>query len=59
MGRIREAFGVSCDTDRDLSLPILILKNNEVDVLLSTISIVRDNSTTRLCRESKVAYLVP
>lgn len=54
--RIREAFGISCDTDGDLGLPIIVLKNDEVDVLLSRIRTVRGHSATRLC--CKVGLLV-
>ena len=46
--RIRESSGVPHNTDSDLGLPILILKNDEVDVLLSSIRMVRGNSATQL-----------
>ena len=59
MGCICEAFGVSCDADRDFSHSFLILENDEVDVLLLSISTIHDHYVTRRCRENKLANLVP
>ena len=59
MGCICKAFGISCDADRDFSLSFFILENDEINVLLFSISIVCNDLVTQLYRGNKLAYFVP
>ena len=59
MGRICKAFGISCDADRDFRLSFFILENDEIDVLLFSISTVCSDFVTQLYRGNKLAYLIP
>ena len=52
-------FSISYDADRDFRLSFLVLKNDEINVLLVSISVVRSDFVTWLYRGSKQAYLIP
>ena len=59
VGCICKAFGISCDADRDFSLSFFILENDEINVLLFSISTVCNDLVTQLYRGNKLAYFVP